>query len=328
MNSKSTALALAGIAIVSMITGCIKPYDKPEFVEIQPQETAFVIPMEGGAETQNSFKSAELLANKMVATSRIQIPHRWVRTGRLSNQGKYVDTVRVIKVDRTPVTRVWDADPAKGTAAMNQEIKAESRDSLFISSGFTLTAYIEPQDAPLYLYRYKGGKLSDVIDNQVKNSVQAIFSRECAKYDLVELPKNKAEITEAIRNEVIPFYKKWGITLAEDMGFVGGLAYSPKIQEAIDQVFEAQKAKERAEADRVAQEVTNTKELSIAENAAAIKKVEADAEAYAVMQKAEAIKQAGDIYIQAQLIKKWDGVMPKVSSNGGLMNMINATDIK
>ena len=70
-------LAVAG-------TGCgmIKPYDKPELVTIEASQTAFLIPLVGDTEDQASFQSEELLAQAKVATKEVQIPHRWVKTGR------------------------------------------------------------------------------------------------------------------------------------------------------------------------------------------------------------------------------------------------------
>lgn len=59
-----------------------KPYDKPEYKEIKPNETAFVFPLENDLNKQSKFQSAELLAQNKIASKRIQITHRWNQTGR------------------------------------------------------------------------------------------------------------------------------------------------------------------------------------------------------------------------------------------------------
>ena len=74
-------LALALVMCLSL-AGCRKPYDKPEFIKISPSQTAFLIPLIGDSTTQSAFASEELLAEHKVATKEIQIPHRWVQTGR------------------------------------------------------------------------------------------------------------------------------------------------------------------------------------------------------------------------------------------------------
>lgn len=321
---KSVAVLFVAFGLMASMTGCVQPYEKPEFENVGNNETAFVIQAEGNSENQDVFKSADLLAKSMVAAKRIPIPHRWVQQGRLPNDGIWMRSVIVIKVDRSPVTRVWTDDNDRGTTKNKEALEAESRDSLSVSSGFTLTAYITPEDAPKYLFRYKGDSLSTVVDTQIKNSIQAIYTRECAKYDLLELPKHKQDITDAIANEIIPFYKEWGITIAKDMGLVGGLDYDPAIQTEIDEVFKSQKKKERASADRVAQDEINAKNVGIAEANKQIAMINADGEAYAIQKKADAIKQAGSAYIQAQFIEKWDGIMPKVAGQGGVMQMLPA----
>lgn len=312
-------LFVVALGVVIIGTGCRRPYDAPTFVEVGPDETAFVIQAEGNTENQDTFKSAELLEKSMVAAKRIQVPHRWVQTGRRLAAGHYIDSVLIYKVNRAPVTRTWGE---KGG------LEAESRDSLAVASGFTLTAYITPDDAAKFLFRYKGVPLAQVVDSQVRNSIQTVYTEECAKYALLDLPKHKQEITDTIRAKVIPFYKDWGITIAHDMGLVGGLNYDPAIQAEIDNVFKSQKAKERAAADRSAQAEINGKNKEIAETDAAIQKIKADADAYMITAKAKAIKEAGQIYVQAQFIDKWDGVMPKVSGNASPMLLLSEPELK
>ena len=69
------------------LAGCRKPYDKPEFVKISPSQTGFLIPLIGDSTTQSAFESEDLLAEHKVATKEIQIPHRWVQTGRMNWNG-------------------------------------------------------------------------------------------------------------------------------------------------------------------------------------------------------------------------------------------------
>lgn len=316
------------IAALALTTGCRKPYNKATYHTFENNVTGFAIQAEGDSEAQDMFKSPEMLAKGMVATKRYQIPRIWHQTGRKSWSGKWVDAVIIMEVNRTPVTRVWDADASKGSSTKNEALAAESKDSLFVSSGFTLTAMIEPDDAAKFLYKYKGGNLGSIVDSQVKNSIQTAFTDECAKYDLLELPEKKGLITAAIRAKVIPFYKAWGITLTADMGLVGGLTYTPEIQQEINDVFKAEKAKERAVAETAAQEEVNVKLKAMAQNEADMAKIKADGEAYAIGKKAEAIKAAGGAYIQSQFIEKWNGVMSKVSGGDSMSMLIGGSTLE
>ena len=64
------------------MTSCMRPYDTPEFITIEASQTAFLIPLIGDTGDQGVFESEELLLEAKVATKEIQIPHRWVQTGR------------------------------------------------------------------------------------------------------------------------------------------------------------------------------------------------------------------------------------------------------
>src|SRR3954465_14219875 len=112
-------LAVGGVALVLLLAAAlmfIKPYDVPEFVEIDSSESAFLIPLEGDTANQSAFHSVKFLEEKKIATKRVQITHRWQQLGYLPSTGKYVATVRLVKVDRRPVTREWTRSHKSGTS--------------------------------------------------------------------------------------------------------------------------------------------------------------------------------------------------------------------
>ena len=60
------SLGLMTVFIVLFCAGCgffVKPFEIPKYEEVNAKETAFVLPMEGDANTQDVFASAELLKN-------------------------------------------------------------------------------------------------------------------------------------------------------------------------------------------------------------------------------------------------------------------------
>ena len=82
MKKKIILLVCMLTLVCCLFAGCRKPYDKPEFVTIEASQTAFLIPLVGDSSNQAVFESEELLLQAKVATKEIQIPHRWVQTGR------------------------------------------------------------------------------------------------------------------------------------------------------------------------------------------------------------------------------------------------------
>ncbi len=344
-----------GIAIllcaVAASVGCIRPYDVPEFVEIQHHETGYLIPLEGANQTnQAQFDSEGFLDENKVAIKRIQIPHRWVKTGRIPNEGKYIDTVRLVIVDRSPVTREWTAEMNQGTAHKDQAIWLESRDSIGFSLGFNATAFVDEPDSSKFLYWYPTtqpdssqasvdksvASLPVVMDTEIRARVQQVASEVSAKYDLDELRAKKPEIIEAVRLDIIPFFKERGITITT-LGMFGGFAYEqPEIQKAIDETFVAQQEKVRTAAAFEAQGKINEKlelaadaeantERKLAQGKADAVLIAAEAEAQAIQKVAEATKAAGgdplflqlkQLDVDIQRMTKWDGKYPST-----LMNM-------
>ena len=92
MRKTSIALTVVSVATLSLafIAGValIRPYDVPEFVEVDSSESAFLIPLEGDTANQAAFQSVKFLEEKKVATKRVQITHRWLQTGYLPSHGQ------------------------------------------------------------------------------------------------------------------------------------------------------------------------------------------------------------------------------------------------
>ena len=105
---------IALVLMVTLMIPCLcacgrKPYDKPEFVTIEASQTAFLIPLVGDSGAQGVFESEALLLEAKVATKEIQIPHRWVQTGRKTYMGEWRPSATLIVVERKPVSRSWES---------------------------------------------------------------------------------------------------------------------------------------------------------------------------------------------------------------------------
>ncbi len=298
--------------------GC-RPYDKPAFEEIDTSETGFLIPLEGDTSEQTTFESEAYLNQQKVAAKRVQIPHRWVQLGRTIGNGEWIDTVRLVKVDRSPVTREWTADTNTGTAAANQAIVIESQDSVGFSVGFNCTAHIIEPDTAKFLYMYRSKSLAEMMDTEVRARVQSIAAEVAAKYPLDELRSRKPEMIETVRTGVVPFFAERGITITT-IGMFGGFTYqNPKIQDAIDETFVAQQLKVIASAKQQAQVKDNERlQLEADAQAAKVRTIaEGEADAIAQVAKATAAAQADPLFIELrrleveqQRVLRWDGKYP------------------
>jgi hypothetical protein len=254
--------------------------------------------------------------------------------------------VRLIKVDRRPVTREWTKSHKSGTASKDEAIAAESRDSVGFSIGIGCTAFIPEELAALYLYSYPSKSLADMLDSEVRNRVHQVIAEKAGEHDLFDLPGKKNDIMKAVREDVLPFFKKKGIEITT-LAMLGGLTFdNPEVQKAIDDAAKSAQLKVAAEAKRAAQEVENKTLLLAAEGKAAAAKrdaqskvevelvkaegeakvrlcaVEAEADAARKMAEAKAYEaqkatEAPEMYVRLKLLevemlrlKQWDGRYP------------------
>jgi hypothetical protein len=307
-------IMFAILAAFSMsLTGCVKPVEPKVLVTASPNETMFVVPLVGeNQKTQDKFNSEEYFSQKKVAVREFQVPHRWLQTGRMEFNGKWIPAVSVIKVDRSPVTIAFDV--AKETEA---PVWVESSDSVGFSTGFSISAMIEEQDTAKFLYRYQAASLRDVIIREVRARIQAVAADFAAKHPLDKLRGMKTEMMNAIRLDVVPFFKERGINITT-IGQFGGMTYENKdIQMAIDKVFIAQQEKETAKAALDAVADINKKTAALAEQEKANAITLATGQAEAVRLTAEAVAKGNLLKAQAdaQGIESVAAATQKAASN-------------
>jgi hypothetical protein len=339
------APVVLALGVVLFTSGCMKAYDRPEYVEIDTSETGFLIPLEGDNTQQAKFQSEEYLKQRKVAAKRVQITHRWSQEGRLAADGRWIPTVRLVKVNRSPVTREWLSPETVDTAGnirpteSDKAIWIESADSVGFSMGFTCTAFISEDDAAKFLYWYPSGSLADVMDREVRARIQEVAAEVAAKYPLDALRSKKQEISDAVKHDLTNFFTARGITITT-VGMFGGMTYeNPAIQKSIDETFIAQQLKVVAQAKYEAQQRENERiELeadAVAERARREAQGQADARMMAAKAEAGSIREINKAALETQSnplllqlrtldvekarIEKWDGRFPQwwMSGNGG-----------
>lgn len=308
----------------ALLSGCIKPYNAPKFIDISNNETAYVIPLQGDTSQQGKFVSSAFLEQHKVAAKRIQIPREWVSTGRFADDGYYQDQVRIITVERSPVTVEFHQDKAGQKDA--DAIWIESRDSIGFSTGFSVTALIKEEDASTFLYRYSALSLKQVLTGEIRARIQQVAAQFAAQYNLDELRSKKNEMLAEIRKDIIPFFADRGITLTT-VGQFSGMTYDTEsIQSSIDATFVAQQQKVVAAALLTAQKDINEKSeqefqqkrrnaILIAEGEAQAIKLVADAAAAA--QSSPSFLRLKELEVEVKRIDKWNGTTPQTLIEGG-----------
>lgn len=297
MSPKAIAACIGGGVLFVVFLLCwfvfVPPYNIPQFQTIENNQTGFLIPLDEDTEKQAHFESADFLKDKMVAAKRVQIHRRWVQKGWFYNYGEYMDTVRLIVVDRSSVTREWTQDPVSGTTPTDDALTAQSKDGTGLRISFNCTAYVperdaeNPQGAEHFLYYYRGDKLSHIMDTEVRARVQAVVAEFTAQYKLETLRGTQHKLVEAVREDVVPFFKKRGVSITK-LGMMGGFHYvNPAIQKSVDDAITAQQLKIVAEAKQEQEKVQQQTKLNNQEIDNKTIKLRAEGEALAMAAKLE-----------------------------------------
>ena len=267
--TKAMVLAVMTLALSggSPANAYYETVDNPEWVEIQPNQTAFLIPMVGANKTsQAAFMSEAYLQENKVAMKRVQIPHVLIKNSTWARD-YYIPAAKLIIVDRSPFMREWVAATNRGTSNRDESFRFESAESVNISTGIVVAAFVKEEDAAKFLYWFGnraekgnpsdphvmyasvvyGKSLAEVMDTVVRGKIQAIIAREFGKLSTDDGIRKKAEIIQTVDKETKETFLTKGITV-EYVGYAESLTLSPKVQEAIDRAYMAQKSALAADA--------------------------------------------------------------------------------
>ena len=318
----------------AMITaGCgYRPVEPVKLEVIAPNEEGFLIPLTGDTKKQVSTASEEFLRQSLVLTKQVQIPQQWVQTGWHDYQGHWNDAAVLIKVDRTPVTREWTADPNSGTSNKNEAVWVQSSDQVEWSTGWTCTARITGrEDAVKFLANYPNGAMAKVMDEEVRSKIQAIFGLAVTDIPMEKLRKESTPVMKKTIEEVTMFFKDRGMTIT-NLGITGGYVYKDtKIRDMMVEVFNAEQGAAIARAGTETQREKN-KAIELAGEAEAtrtlrVRKAEADGinlVATARQREVELAKANPEAYIvlkrlelEREKLTRWDGKFPTYWMGGG-----------
>ncbi len=333
-----------------MESGCgYRPVEPVKLEVIAPNEEGFLIPLAGDTKKQVSTASEEFLRESLVLTKQVRIPMQWIQTGWYDHQGEWKDAAILIKVDRTPVTREWTADPNSGTSNRNEAVWVQSSDQIEWSTGWTCTARITGrEDAVKFLANYPNGAMAKVMDEEVRSKIQAIFGLAVTDTPMEKLRKESTPVMQRTIEEVTKFFKDRGITIT-NLGITGGYVYKDStIRDMMVAVFNAEQGAAIARAGTEAQKEKN-KAIELAGQAEAtktltIKRAEAEGinlVAAARQKEVELAKANPEAYVllkrmelEREKLTRWDGRFPQWyfsgnnSDPGMLLNISTPPDEK
>lgn len=329
---KKTVVTTILIGLLSL-TGCWKPFEPVKLEVIKSNEEAFLLPLTGDGKKQAGSDNEEYLKSNLVYSKQVQIPQQWVQLGyeTMGYNGEWRDAALIIKVDKSPVTREWTADPNTGTSDKNEAIWVMTSDQVEFSTGWTITARISGRDdAVKFLHNYPNGSLQKVLDSEVRSKIQAEFGLEVTDLPMDELRKNATPHILKTTKNVTDFFKQRGITIT-NLGITGGFIYKDKtIIETMVKVFNAEQERSIAVAATNAQQERNKAVILKAQGEAdalmKTKKAEADGirmVAEARNYELEKAKQdmlsymkLKQLELQKELLGKWNGAYPHYFMGG------------
>jgi hypothetical protein len=316
---------LTAVFVMSFLAGC-RPYNRPRVVQVEANETAFIVDARG--ETEAVQKNSLQKVNKRD----VEIYGYWVKTGRFNVNGYWRPLQRVIVVTRKPVEVHWSDSPTTPT------IKVASKESVGFTVPVVVNATILDEDAATYLNWFpakgisgfeggdvfNGSEKADAWGN-IRLEAEPLESRVLYPYVNGELAKLfieksiiDAEVSskvfvEQVEIEAVKKAKEYGITLIL-MKATDGIIYDdPQFQKALDDRALAFVKKDALELNEVNRAIARNTEMRDAQAQAQVATTKAST--IDVERRRQEIENSRIIAeAEAEAIKirasKWNGAYP------------------
>lgn len=217
----------------------------------------------------------------------------------------------------------WTAgnNPELGSET-DESISFQSREGMTVSADIGLSYSIDPEKVPQIFQKYRRG-IEEITDTYLRNMIRDAFVAESSRLPVESVyGEGKTALIAAVEKNVRDQVEPIGIKI-ERIYWIGELRLPPQVVTAINDKLQAtQKAQQRqnevaqsrAEADKKIEEARGEAE-------SLLKVAEAQAKANKLL--AESLSEP---LVKWEQIKKWDGVMPKVSG-GGAGVLLDAGDL-
>lgn len=196
----------------------------------------------------------------------------------------------------------------RGDSEEDESYSASSAEGKALDIELTYTYQYQPENVTAVFTRFKGQSGKEVKDSFIKPNIISWSKEVIARYNVADiLGAEKANVNKDITEYVAKKFEPYGITIS-NVSLIN-VGVDKKTKEVINDKIAAQ---QKAETQKI-------------ENQTKVDKAKADAEARLIEAKAEAEanellqKSLSDKVLKQQYLEKWDGVLPKVSSDNSMI---------
>ena len=220
-----------------------------------------------------------------------------------------------------PMTTRLTASEAKATAA--------SRDLQIVTTDVTTTYAINGALAPLTFQRVGTPEkiAATIVNPAVQESVKAVTAKFTAEQLVTQREVVKQQIQQAIESFINTTLDEKEVQGALNIANVAitDFKFSDEFNKAIESKVQAEQAALQAKNEklrRVTQAEAAAEEVKLAAAAQAFTiEAESIARAEAITREAEALSGRPEV-LRLRTIERWDGVMPRITSGEGVMQML------
>lgn len=228
-------------------------------------------------------------------------------------------TTEVYEVPTYVQNVVYTKDESEGSEN-NEEFRVTTRNGLVVQFDVSMN-YTTPQENVVAIFKKYRKPVSELEKGIMRNYLREAFNSTAGEYTASELYEKRIEFTERSRQRIIEMLEPEGFVV-EQVVLLNELRLPPSVVSNIEAKVNATQMALRKQEELAQAEADAQKKVAEAQGAAESLVIRAEAEA-----EANRVRQASltrELLMQ-QWIEKWDGTLPRVSSDGQML--FNISDL-
>lgn len=213
-------------------------------------------------------------------------------------------------------TAKWTQASSEGGEG-NEEISFTSREGLVITADISTSYQIVAPRVTSFYVKFRSDNLETFTDGFLRNTVRDAFNAIGSRYGVEEIygAKKEAFLSE-VRGKVNQQVLAIGVSI-EQLGIIGAPRLPDQVVQALNAKIAATQQAMRSENELRTSQAEAAKRVAKAEGEARARIAEAEGEAKANLELANSITPNLLEWRKLEVMSKWNGVLPMVSSGGG-----------
>lgn len=218
-------------------------------------------------------------------------------------------------------TAVWTANPNEGDSdceKCDESLTFTNSDQMQVAADISLAYQLLPDKVPAFYVTFRSDDIRHFTHGYLRNIAREKLDSVAGRYRIEQIMGDNAPLIAEVRKQLQAELTPIGVELKQ-FGFIGAPRPPASVTQTINENNQAMQVSRRKQNELAQVQADAAKVIAQAEGARTATLIAADADSKYNRMLAESLT---PLLVQNRTISKWDGKLPQVSGQSGMVPMI------